>query len=219
MGIKNSSKRIIEYNRRHITQTALALFCQQGIVRTTVEEIADAGDISKVTVYHYFPTKTDIILSVSEEIFKEYLDDGGHLSLLSDVRDDLTGLEQIKRLLDLYLEVARRDVRHLIFICEMEIYMRINTLTQEQQEALHMHQKVLMNYFKEAVAKGLQDRTLNIEGDAEEIYGIFYGVLRGMCLNLFFARESGKKGLLKLAKRNLETVIARMLDALTAKST
>lgn len=217
MGTKNSSKRIIEYNRRHITQTALNLFCQQGIARTTVEEIADAGDISKVTVYHYFPTKTDIILSVSDEILKDYLNESGHLSLLSDPCDGMTGLEQIKRLLDLYLEVARRDVRYLIFICEMEIHMRINTLTQEQQEALHMHQKALMIYFKEAIAKGLQDQTVVVDGDAEEIYGIFYGVLRGMCLNLFFARESGKKGALKLAKRNLETVIARMLDTLTAK--
>ncbi len=217
MSKRNSSKRIIEYNRRHITQTALDLFCKKGILRTTVEEIADAGDISKVTVYHYFPTKTDIVLSVTDEILKNYMSSDGQLAVFSADFENLTGLDQIKSLLDIYLDFSGHNVDYLIFICEMEIYVRINKLTQTQQKTLRLHQKALTSFLKNALFKGLQDQSIKITCAPESLFGIFYGPLRGMCLNLFFARESGKKSELKQAVQDLEIMIGCILRVLSGE--
>lgn len=48
--------------RKSIQEHALRLFLEQGYETTTVEQIADAVDISNATVYHYFRTKEEIVL-------------------------------------------------------------------------------------------------------------------------------------------------------------
>jgi AcrR family transcriptional regulator len=48
--------------RRSVQREALRLFAAQGYEDTTVEQIADAADISTSTFYRYFPTKEDVVL-------------------------------------------------------------------------------------------------------------------------------------------------------------
>jgi AcrR family transcriptional regulator len=46
-----------------IQAVALRLFAQQGYEETTVEQIADEAEVSPSTVFRYFPTKEDLVLS------------------------------------------------------------------------------------------------------------------------------------------------------------
>jgi AcrR family transcriptional regulator len=46
-----------------IQSHALALFRRQGYEATTVQEIADAAEVSESTFFRYFPTKADVVLS------------------------------------------------------------------------------------------------------------------------------------------------------------
>ena len=48
--------------RAAIREHALRLFREQGYDRTTVEQIADAAEISPSTFFRYFPTKEDVVL-------------------------------------------------------------------------------------------------------------------------------------------------------------
>jgi AcrR family transcriptional regulator len=48
--------------RAAIQQQALRLFREQGYAATTVEQIAEAVEISPSTFFRYFPTKEDVIL-------------------------------------------------------------------------------------------------------------------------------------------------------------
>jgi AcrR family transcriptional regulator len=49
--------------RTIIQQEALRMFLSQGYDETTVEQIADASDISRATFFRYFSTKADIVLT------------------------------------------------------------------------------------------------------------------------------------------------------------
>jgi len=46
---------------REIQGRALALFTEQGYGQTTIEQIAEASDISARTFFRYFPTKEDVV--------------------------------------------------------------------------------------------------------------------------------------------------------------
>jgi len=48
--------------RAAIRQHALRLFRQQGYDATTIEQIADAAEVSPATFFRYFPTKEDVVL-------------------------------------------------------------------------------------------------------------------------------------------------------------
>ena len=48
--------------RAAIRQHALRLFREQGYSATTIEQIADAAEVSPATFFRYFPTKEDVVL-------------------------------------------------------------------------------------------------------------------------------------------------------------
>jgi len=48
--------------RAAIRQHALALFREHGYTGTTVEQIAEAAEVSPATFFRYFPTKEDVVL-------------------------------------------------------------------------------------------------------------------------------------------------------------
>ena len=49
--------------RAAIREHALRLFEEQGYAATTVDQIAEAADVSQSTFFRYFPTKEDVVLS------------------------------------------------------------------------------------------------------------------------------------------------------------
>lgn len=46
----------------HVQETALALFFARGFDRVTIEQVAEAADVSPSTVYRYFGTKEGLVL-------------------------------------------------------------------------------------------------------------------------------------------------------------
>jgi AcrR family transcriptional regulator len=54
-----------------ICQTAITLMLERGFDSVSVTEIAEAAEVSKMTVFNYFPTKEDIVLSQIEDHAEE----------------------------------------------------------------------------------------------------------------------------------------------------
>jgi AcrR family transcriptional regulator len=57
--------------RSRIISTAMDLFSANGIDGVTVEQIAEAADIGKGTVYNYFRTKEDIVVAYIVDVERE----------------------------------------------------------------------------------------------------------------------------------------------------
>ena len=57
-GLRERKKRA---TRIAIRDAGMTLFAGQGFARTTIDQIADAADVSRATVFSYFPTKEEIV--------------------------------------------------------------------------------------------------------------------------------------------------------------
>ena len=57
-GLRERKKRA---TRTAIHEAAMSLFADQGFAGTTIDEIAEAADVSRATVFSYFPAKEDIV--------------------------------------------------------------------------------------------------------------------------------------------------------------
>ncbi|MEU9990700.1 helix-turn-helix domain-containing protein [Streptomyces sp. NPDC048045] len=66
MGLRERKKRD---TKRRIYRTALDLFAERGFDKVSVQEIADASEVSKMTVFNYFGSKEDLVLAPMDEHF------------------------------------------------------------------------------------------------------------------------------------------------------
>lgn len=63
----------LDSKRDQISEVALKRFSHFGVSKTTMSEIADDLNISKASLYYYFPDKTSLVISVGEIIFRDFI--------------------------------------------------------------------------------------------------------------------------------------------------
>lgn len=89
--------------RRHLLETALALFQKHGVEATTMRDIADAAGMSLGAAYYYFPSKESLVFAFYEANQEEV----EHLELTGSLRDQLGTLLHAKLR-------SIRDQRHML---------------------------------------------------------------------------------------------------------
>ncbi|MFC4619637.1 TetR/AcrR family transcriptional regulator [Camelliibacillus cellulosilyticus] len=83
-----------------ILKSAMTLFSQKGFHTTSIQEIADASNVSKGTIYTYFSSKEDLLSS----IFKHYID-----NLDASIHEVLSAELQPKEKFLRLIEVSLRE--------------------------------------------------------------------------------------------------------------
>jgi AcrR family transcriptional regulator len=75
--------------RRTIQEHAMRLFVEQGYDTTTIEQIAEAAEVSPSTFFRYFPTKEDVVIQNDYEpmITSAFLEQPASLTPLAALRE------------------------------------------------------------------------------------------------------------------------------------
>jgi AcrR family transcriptional regulator len=79
--------------RQHILNTALALMAQRGVDGTSMRDLASAAGLNVASLYHYFPSKRELLVAVLEE--RGFIGDlaaAGPAALTRDAADGLADL-------------------------------------------------------------------------------------------------------------------------------
>lgn len=68
----NRRERKKEETRTNIINTAIDLFKKKGYYKASMDEIAEKVDVSKATLYNYFPDKGSILIAYFQSIVADY---------------------------------------------------------------------------------------------------------------------------------------------------
>lgn len=101
--------------RRHILETAHALFARDGYEGVSMERVADAAGIKKANLFHYYPTKPALGAAVLEEAARRHAE--GMRALFADPAQD--PVSAVRLLFDRGTAGARRDCSRGCFIGKM----------------------------------------------------------------------------------------------------
>jgi AcrR family transcriptional regulator len=118
--------------RAAIQENALRLFSTKGYEATSVDEIAEAAEVSPSTFFRYFPTKEDVVMydELDPVIFKAFMAQPADLSTLAALRGAMREVFGRATPEDL----AKQDARAALIFSVPELRMRmLDDLTRVMQ--------------------------------------------------------------------------------------
>ena len=87
-------RRVQEFRAR-VLKTAELLFIEQGVEATKIDQICEAADVAKRTLFNHFPTKADLVLALSRESVSRIV------ALVDEARrNGANNRERLRRLFD-----------------------------------------------------------------------------------------------------------------------
>ena len=155
--------------RLRIMQAAYRLFTQRGISPVTMPEIASAGQVSRATLYRYFPSKSELVIAVCAWKWEDYIDEYD----ASQPQEDASGLTGAKRLrlyLDAFLDLYRNEPEILRFNYDFNSYLLYeNDALGHRGLYLSIVDRLSMR-FHEIYECGRQDGTINTSIPEESMF-------------------------------------------------
>lgn len=148
--------------QQHILETAFRLFTEKGIELVTMPEIAQASGVGRATLFRYFPTKLDLVVSVGTQQWDEYIKCYDAV-LPKEKIAQLSGAEFLRFYLDAFLELYRNHSEILRFNYNFNYYLHYETGTQDQRQSYFQIADKLGIIFHELYERGEKDGTLNTD--------------------------------------------------------
>lgn len=129
----NRRERKKEETRKNIIDCAVGLFKEKGFKETLVEEISEKADVSKGTLYNYFPDKESILVDYFQLIFA---DNGKRIKESLMEKPDIQ--TRLIKLLNLINEIFLQDVEltTVYFKYRMQNFFETNPLDNPHRSGL-----------------------------------------------------------------------------------
>ena len=148
--------------RQHIMEAAFQLFSERGIEPVNMQEIAQAGGVSRATLFRYFPSKLDLVVAIGTWKWMDYIE-WHNASLLQEMPDSMNAAAQLRFLLDAFLDLYRNHSDILRFNYIFNSFLRYEGDTSERKQPYMRVVDMLGRQFHEVYLRGLRDGTLNTD--------------------------------------------------------
>jgi len=211
MGIQERKEREKEQRRDDIVQAATKVFFEKGLQLATVDEIAEAAELSKGTIYLYFKSKEDLYLAVTSVGF----------DILSDmfqatIDSSSSTIEALQRLGDTYYDffIEHRDYfRMFQYFQNPGMHKQVST---EMMEQCQTHNLRTWNIVVQLLENGMKEGLIRTDMSAPEMAVALWSSANALMQQMDHRQEQWKSTMgidleLLLRKTNtllLETILS-----------
>lgn len=148
--------------RSRILKMSRRLFTAKGYENTTMEDIAEAAEVSKATLYNYFSSKENLLLGIAEAALEEI-----RQLVAVELCREPDSVEKIRRVLE---TLAVDSIRYIT------LTRRIFYLNVTSDNALHVTRLELLEILEQLVREALERGQLRADLTVEELVDAFMGV-------------------------------------------
>jgi TetR/AcrR family fatty acid metabolism transcriptional regulator len=165
--------------RDAILKAATRIFARNGFFQSQVADIARDAGIAAGTVYLYFRSKDDLLVSIFERSMNEVLADGK--AAVAGIDDPA---ERLSKLAHLHLERLGRD-KDLAVVFQVELRQSVKFMERFSETFLQDYFKLI----RQAIADGQQSGAFRKDISATTATKIFFGALDEMATNWVLSRR------------------------------
>ena len=165
--------------RDAILRAAIKVFARHGYFQSQVADVARVAGVAAGTVYLYYRSKDDLLVSIFERTMTDALGEGR--AALADVEDPV---ERLRRIARLHLERLGRD-RDLAVVVQVELRQSIKFM--ERFSATHLQD--YLNVIRKAIADGQASGVFRSDVSANTAAKVFFGALDEMATNWMLSRR------------------------------
>jgi len=162
-----------------ILRAATDVFASRGFFNAQVADVARAAGIAAGTVYLYFRSKDDLLVSIFERTMRDGLEDGRKMVAAID---DPT--ERLRRFARLHLARLGRD-RNLAIVFQVELRQSTKFMERFSSTLLRDYLGLIRSAIADGQHAGMFRATLSATGAAK----MFFGALDEMATNWILSRR------------------------------
>ena len=165
--------------RDAILRAAIKVFARHGYFQSQVADVARVAGVAAGTVYLYFRSKDDLLVSIFERTMQDAIAEGR--AALAGVADPV---ERLRRIARLHLERLGRD-RDLAVVVQVELRQSIKFM--ERFSSTHLQDYLAM--IRRTIGDGQAAGVFRGDVDARIAAKVFFGALDEMATNWMLSRR------------------------------
>jgi TetR/AcrR family fatty acid metabolism transcriptional regulator len=165
--------------RDAILRAAIDVFAERGFFSAQVADVARAAGVAAGTVYLYFKSKDDLLVSIFDRSMRNAIAEGR--AMADDVRDPQ---ERLRRFAALHLGRLGRD-RNLAVVFQVELRQSTKFMERFSSTLLRDY----LGLIRDAIADGQRAGTFRADLKATVAAKMFFGVLDEMATNWILSRR------------------------------
>lgn len=133
--------------RKEIFHASVHLFLSKGFNETSMREIAEAAGIGKSTLYDYFPSKDDILLSFVEDELQTLTEQAEEIA-----KQNTGAMEKLRKMMFAYMEYLATNEDFF-----MKLSYQVQRLAQESLERIQRKRHALQDLLRGIIDEGIQE--------------------------------------------------------------
>ena len=165
--------------RDAILRAATKVFAQNGYFQSQVADVARVAGVAAGTVYLYFKSKDDLLVSIFERSMREVIAEGR--TALEGVADPG---ERLRRIAHLHLGRLGKD-KNLAVVFQVELRQSVKFMERFSETFLQDYFKLI----RATIADGQQSGAFRKDINATTATKIFFGALDEMATNWMLSRR------------------------------
>ena len=185
--------------KQEIIDAAAAIFHEKGFAATSIQDVAEAVDILKGSLYYYIKSKDDLLFSVIQEVHE-----GGLRNLERGKDEDGSALERIRGF------VSRHAAYNAANLVKMTVFFHdFRALSDERRDEIVEERDLYDQHLRGLINDGKTEGS--IRADVDPKIAAFW-ILGGMNWMYQWYRPEGPRPLDEIASEFADLAVASLRD-------